>query len=269
MRYWAYVNNEILGPFEKEKLIELPNFGLASLICPEPPPGQQAEGWKEASTHPEVAAVIARPAAAPAKFQPPAAESPLAMTIRGSLIEEPAAEPPAAGPAQPPKFVMDPVPAPVKPKSKFDESSLMLTMRGSLIDPAAAALEPAADVRSGVSDPPKGTPKPLSEKDPPLKSPVAPVPSAFGVSGAQGGIPDGAQPMPGNALTREELSSQLEPLKQKLERLSATLVSIGDGQSQLLGKLRLMEGAIADMKAAAAKTGPSAQETAKAEEPKK
>ncbi len=95
MRYWAYMNNEFLGPFEKEKLAELPNFSSSSLICPETPVGEQAGGWKEASTYPEVSAILTPPASAPVKPRYPAAEPPLALTMRGSLILEPAAEPPA------------------------------------------------------------------------------------------------------------------------------------------------------------------------------
>ena len=58
MKYWAYINNEILGPFEKEKLLELPNFNASSLICPQTPVGEKTGDWKEASTYPEIAAMI-------------------------------------------------------------------------------------------------------------------------------------------------------------------------------------------------------------------
>ena len=43
MKYWAYVNNEILGPFEKEKLLELPSFTPSLLICPQTPVGEKTE----------------------------------------------------------------------------------------------------------------------------------------------------------------------------------------------------------------------------------
>ena len=58
MKYWAYVNNEILGPYEKEKLFELPVFSPATLICPQTPVGEKTEDWKEASTYPEIAAML-------------------------------------------------------------------------------------------------------------------------------------------------------------------------------------------------------------------
>ncbi len=58
MKYWAYVNNEILGPFEKDKLLELPAFTPSLLVCPQTPVGEKTEDWKEASTYPELAALI-------------------------------------------------------------------------------------------------------------------------------------------------------------------------------------------------------------------
>ena len=58
MKYWAYINNEILGPYEKEKLFELPVFKISTLICPQTPVGEKTEDWKEASTYPEIAAML-------------------------------------------------------------------------------------------------------------------------------------------------------------------------------------------------------------------
>ncbi|MEI7481187.1 MAG: hypothetical protein WCK75_02440 [Elusimicrobiota bacterium] len=58
MKYWAYINNEILGPYEKEKLLELPVFRATTLICPQTPVGTTTEDWKEASVYPEIAAML-------------------------------------------------------------------------------------------------------------------------------------------------------------------------------------------------------------------
>lgn len=58
MKYWAYVNNEILGPFEKTKLLELPSFSPSLLVCPQTPVGEKTEDWKEAATYPELSALI-------------------------------------------------------------------------------------------------------------------------------------------------------------------------------------------------------------------
>lgn len=86
MKYWAYVNNEILGPFEKGKLLELPSFSPSLLVCPQTPVGEKTEDWKEASTYPELSALIGQgsmshtpaaaadvPTVAPESFAPPAA----------------------------------------------------------------------------------------------------------------------------------------------------------------------------------------------------
>ena len=69
MKYWAYINNEILGPYEKEKLLELPVFSATTLICPQTPVGEKTEDWKEASTYPEIAAMPGF-TGAPAAAQP-------------------------------------------------------------------------------------------------------------------------------------------------------------------------------------------------------
>ncbi len=97
MKYWAYLNNKVCGPYEKEKLAELPNFSLALALCPDAPGGAQANDWKPASAFPEVLAMFGT---APAPEQPrnPAVQSPIMMTMRGTLIEDPVAEEPAAKP---------------------------------------------------------------------------------------------------------------------------------------------------------------------------
>ena len=66
MKYWAYVNNEILGPFEKAKLLELPSFSPSLLVCPQTPVGEKTEDWKEAATYPELSALISTGSAHPA-----------------------------------------------------------------------------------------------------------------------------------------------------------------------------------------------------------
>lgn len=58
MKYWAYIDNEILGPYEKEKLIQLPGFTPSILVCPQTPVGEKTEEWKEASNFPEIVALI-------------------------------------------------------------------------------------------------------------------------------------------------------------------------------------------------------------------
>ena len=179
MKYWAYINNAVCGPFEKEKLPELSAFSLVTLLCPDTPGGARADGWKAASTFPEVLAVFG-PAPAPAE---PAsqANSPIMMTMRGTLIEEPAADEPA-----PP-----PQPAPGRENA--------------------------------------GTPV--------VPEPAKEIPAA--------GLPD--QAIAANPV-RPQPAPEPEPLREKLEHMSAMLVSIGNSQAQLLERLGRVESAVGDMK---------------------
>ncbi len=97
MKYWAYMNNKVCGPFEKEKLAELPSFSLSSMLCPDAPGGAQANDWKAASSYPEVLALFGAPPE-PEQLRNPAVQSPIMMTMRGTLIEDPVAEEPPAKP---------------------------------------------------------------------------------------------------------------------------------------------------------------------------
>ncbi len=63
MKYWAYINNEILGPYEKEELIKLPQFTNSTLLCPQSPVGEKTEDWKEAASFPEISALISNTSA--------------------------------------------------------------------------------------------------------------------------------------------------------------------------------------------------------------
>lgn len=169
MKYWAYINNAVCGPFEKEKLAEISAFSLVTLLCPDTPGGAKADGWKAASTFPEVLAVFG-PAPAPAEPRSQA-NSPIMMTMRGTLIEEP-----------------DPAPQPV----------------------------PSSPARAGAAVP--AVPEPVKE-----------IPAAAGPVRPQ------QDPVP-------------EPLREKLEHMSAMLVSIGNSQALLLERLGRVESAVGEMK---------------------
>lgn len=54
MKYWAYINNEIKGPFEKDELLKLEGFNSSTLICPQSPVEEETKEWKEASNFPEL-----------------------------------------------------------------------------------------------------------------------------------------------------------------------------------------------------------------------
>lgn len=53
MKYWAYVNNEILGPYEKDEIKALPAYSPSLLICPQTPVGEKTEAWREVSSCPD------------------------------------------------------------------------------------------------------------------------------------------------------------------------------------------------------------------------
>ncbi|MBU2573925.1 MAG: hypothetical protein KKH28_07615 [Elusimicrobia bacterium] len=246
MRYWAYINNEVLGPFEKEKLTKLPNFGRSSLICPETPAGEQRPDWKEASAYPEVLAIPTSSPSAPVSPPSPAAESPLAMTMRGSLILDPAdsdAAPAAFGAGQPQR------------SDGSSVSGMPDTVKSKPL--AVSSLEPADAVNSGVSEPPKETPEPVLEDSLSSKTPAAVDGAALQTLspspgfGGPAGVPDKMPAVSETVLTRQELNSQLEPLRQKLEQMGAMLASIGDGQfkQEMLGRMSRLESAILEIKA--------------------
>lgn len=54
MKYWAYINNEIKGPFEKDELLKLEGFNNSTLVCPQSPIEEDTKEWKEASNFPEL-----------------------------------------------------------------------------------------------------------------------------------------------------------------------------------------------------------------------
>lgn len=224
MRYWAYINNQVCGPFEKEKLPGIANFGPASLVCPENTAGGDASAWKEAGTFPEVLAAL-NPAAAPAPApapapeplpeQPrtPAAESPLLMTMRGTLIEPPVIDEPASPP---------PAAAPVKIAA---ESPLAMTMRGTLINEPPVEAAPAASAKAPGS----------VEIETFEKVPGSAFPDAAPAAAATPG--------------RREQAPQTDPQAQKLDQMSAMMAAIANNQSQLLNRLDHIERAVAEMKA--------------------
>lgn len=99
MKYWAYVKNEILGPFEKEKLLALPEFSPSLLICPQTPVGEKTEDWKEASSYPEIAGLLGGAAPGPGTSSPAPAAAEPSGTREGDLELEPraSAAPPESG----------------------------------------------------------------------------------------------------------------------------------------------------------------------------
>jgi hypothetical protein len=119
-----------------------------------------------------------------------------------------------------------PAPAPAAPKPAPAEDMLALTMRGSLVS------EPVFDDRARPSAPP-----------------------------AQGGSKVGDlvfTPPPSSPAAAPAADQRLDPLKKKLDQMSATLKSMGESQVQLNGRIAMLESAIADMKALLENGGPKA-----------
>jgi len=148
MKYWAYVNNEILGPYEKEKLFELPVFTASTLICPQTPVGEKTEDWKEASTYPEVASLLnshgaPTPASAPAPA--PGQAAPAATPQPGG------AQLPKPGTLQPSGQIERPAPVfnTEMPESKLKPLSLHKIDQA----PAAGAVQPSPSFTSAGFDP--------------------------------------------------------------------------------------------------------------------
>lgn len=55
MKYWAYINNEIKGPFEPDELIKIDGFSPSTLVCPQSSVEEETKEWKEAREIPELA----------------------------------------------------------------------------------------------------------------------------------------------------------------------------------------------------------------------
>ena len=242
MRYWAYANNEVAGPFEIEKLRGLPNFGLSSLICPETLAGGEGNSWKEAAVYPAVKEALSRP---PDPVQPrrPVIPDPLAMTMRGTLIEDlvidgPVLKPPVseAQPVPPPVPAIAPVP--VQPRLPAAGSPPELDLRGDLI------FEPMINVPAMRPPPPPPPPPPSPPSIVPAKAavpvvlvPLKDMPAA--------GIPDRVPSRP-EKNARREPDPQLEQLGQKIDQMGVVLASIADNQAQLLNRLNHLESVISE-----------------------
>lgn len=144
MRYWVHINNQVQGPFDKEKLASTPGFTLASMAYPEAPAGGEPPAWKAASAYPELLAALTpspSPAPAPAPNRPVPAESPLALTMRGSLVGDPAFDAPlpapqAAGPVLVKTGTLEPAaetpaPVPAQPDPRLAQLRLKLGQLGT------------------------------------------------------------------------------------------------------------------------------------------
>jgi len=153
MRYWVHVNNQVQGPFDKEKLGSVAGLTLASMAYPEVPAGGEAAAWKAISAYPELLAAMTpspspapAPTPAPAPARPAQAESPLALTMRGSLVGDPIFEEPLPAQAAKPVLVttgtLEPAvekAAPAQPDPRLAQLRLKIGQLGAELAAAAEA----------------------------------------------------------------------------------------------------------------------------------
>ncbi|MDD2772274.1 MAG: hypothetical protein PHP45_01100 [Elusimicrobiales bacterium] len=139
MKYWAYIDNEIKGPFDREELPAVAGYSAETLLCPESTVDGEPQEWQFASAlfadssampaQPDEAAQAYEPAAEGAQSQPslreleqayaeavspPAAEAPQAASAPETAADvsqaavSPEASAPREEPAQTPETVSSP-----------------------------------------------------------------------------------------------------------------------------------------------------------------
>ena len=273
MKYWAYINSEILGPYEKEKLLELHSFSASTLLVPQTPAGEKTEDWKEASAYPELAPLFNFPAI-------PAADTP-----------KPDASPSAAEAAAPqPEAHLKPLsfhhidptpPAAAQPLSGVDLKVNHLNSSGRFHEK-----EPSG-VTGGNFDPmslsqitrPVDTPRQepaAAELNPPETHAAAPAPAPAAGPSFQliqtpaFEMPEQNEPAPGRAASEKPLDApsyggDAQSLKefaaflrqtwpQFSEQAAQSSAKIDQIQREMTDKMRLLENSISEIKAALART---------------
>jgi len=329
MKYWAYMNQEILGPFEKEKLLELPGFEASSLICPQTAVGEKTEDWKEASTYPEIAPMFNSPAPpAPSASsgnsphaEPATAQGQAALPNGTDTPQDRQYEPNHAAP-QPGNletagetgnsgaFKSEEKAAPeiaeiAKSEADSFKSMTLSQIRKKTVSvsshepppgkdndsaqfPAAAPQEEVPQQPSNATPPPPallpGTPSSAgitdvnaahsivnmesaqisfsAQETPPAETGEPPAPASLALKAPElEALSSKIQLLCEITITRQELNSQLEPLRQKLERLGEAPPSTDamQFQQELLVKLGYLEEAVSEIKSSLAAKPPMAQ----------
>lgn len=253
MRYWVYINNEILGPFEKNKLAGIAGFSLNTLVCVETPAGEKTGDWQQAAMVPEISAALNAPPSkalkeAPEPPRPPAVETAKTSEIE---IELPGIPPlareksPSAG-AEAPE-ASGPVPEPEAarpPEQKIQEGALGDTVKIEAVEPSKFQVKPEEYVPIPLptpSDvykppeallPPENTPLPGTQQNIPAGVPA--------VSPAAGPAPDQEfQKMVGRQL--DEIGKNVAGLK---DGLQAREDETGRLRQDIFGRLSEFEAAL-------------------------
>jgi len=269
MKYWAYVNNEILGPFEKEKLRQLPAFTPSLLICPQTPVGEKTEDWKEAASYPEISA---GPGAGTLQSAPTAEGLNLPGISTAQPIQDFKALTPAAVEPVPPKesniggislevnhLERSGHTAPAQEQARQSASSF---------DPISiSSISKKADTLSRTEVPARGPADDTAKEQQPsfaaqVPDPVLPGGISFPPAQASSGAtPNGTgleelgrrlEALAKNSATRQDVAAAADPLRIKLDQMGEVLSSIKNSQFQreIIDKLAYLENSIGDIKAA-------------------
>ena len=274
MRYWAYINNEILGPFEKDKLFQLPSFTPSLLICPQTPVGEKTEDWKEAASYPEISAALTPGTAQSA----PPVESPAPSAVSADI----------STPAQPSQDLKSLTPSPVETvpprESNFGGITLevnhlersgrlpsgpeQITQSAPGFDPvsissitnksdAIAATGPEISNRGpGTSnDKDSQQPNPMTpEPAQPVVSDPFPQPAAAAAPQDNSGLENlnrKLEALAQSAVSRQDITELTAPLQTKLEQMGEALFAIKNSQMQreIMDKLIFLENSVVELKA--------------------
>ena|GEM_PF-4228421 len=161
MKYWAYIDNEIKGPFDREELPGVAGYSAETLLCPESTVDGEPQEWQFASAlfadssampaQPDEAAQAYEPAAEGAQPQPSLRE--LEQAYAEAVSPPAAAEAPQAASA--PETAADVSQAAVSPEASAPREEPVETpetvsfpQTGADVPEDAAVCEPAAQQES-------------------------------------------------------------------------------------------------------------------------
>ncbi|NLO92598.1 MAG: hypothetical protein GX410_11500 [Elusimicrobia bacterium] len=242
MKYWVYINNQILGPYEKEQFSQIQGFTPESMVCPENPPDGKQE-WQPAST--VLNSAQAAPAAVPAAPAPgmPLASQPAQPETKSNV------EPLSLGQFGAP--LQAAAPAPVQDsaanaavagleltvKSQAEEIR-SLTRKLDEFASSVQSLKAELDIMRSVPPAPQAAPEMPSS---PMYSPAAQPSVDSGAAAFPGMVPDASVPVAEPAASSVEVrqpapsaheaaqpasAAQLEQAEPKVEKKNSKKVVV-------------------------------------------
>jgi len=66
MKYWLFENNQVVGPYDRDELTDVPGFSAESLVCPEGRKGTHMGDWQRAGVVAELAETLLKRSRVPA-----------------------------------------------------------------------------------------------------------------------------------------------------------------------------------------------------------